>query len=394
MSTDTVQTPNYYQEFGVDKDDSTEEIQRRLAKIREQWRTRGPLGGRRGEEARLKLEMLEAANEVFSSDEAREAYDRLLYASPAVVETDDEIDWVSRAWTYYFADDTGAARVAARKARDSRRGDPNAYVISAWVELSEENWTQAKDYSDEAFVIDELGEDTVDVHTVRGVTFYCVDKPEMAIKSFMRAWGKAPSTMLPNIAWRMAVCYLKMEQYDKAVDACLKGLAADEHVSIDTVKDLNGVCFNALERQCIIQDNPSRSFSLFKGARFKVTSLVAPDRNKRALLEFIDLHIKAAELAAFPHPGEGPSKSQMPSFPAVSTVIAVFFLLATICSQHWAPLLATLAFAARPAYYAHKLYEYKEQVKAHEAKKVKYQAMQEELSSTRKQIGKLKSQQS
>ena len=92
MSTDTVQTPNYYQEFGVDKDDSTEEIQRRLAKIREQWRTRGPLGGRRGEEARLKLEMLEAANEVFSSDEAREAYDRLLYASPAVVETDDEID--------------------------------------------------------------------------------------------------------------------------------------------------------------------------------------------------------------------------------------------------------------------------------------------------------------
>lgn len=394
MLNDNVQTPNYYQEFGVDKDDSTEEIQRKLTKIREQWRTRGPLGGRRGEEARLKLEMLEAANKVFSSDEAREAYDRLLYASPAVVETDDEIDWVSRAWTYYFADDTGAARVAARKARDSRGGDANAYVISAWVELSEDNWQAAKDYSDEAFVIDELGDDTVDVHTVRGVTFYCVDKPEMAIKSFTRAWGKAPSTMLPNIAWRMAVCYLKMEQYDKAVDVCLKGLAADKHVSIDTVKELSRTCFNALEGQCIIQNNPSRTVSLFKGARFKVTSLVAPDRNKRALLEFIDLHIKAAELAAFPHPGKGPSKSQVPDFPVVSTLISLFFLLATICSQHWAPLLAALAFAARPAYYAHKLYEYKEQVKAHQVKEAKYQAMQEELSSTRKQIGRLKSQQS
>lgn len=64
MPTDIAQTPNYYQEFGVDKDDATQEIQRRLTKIHQQWRTRGPLGGKRGEEARLKLEMLAKAEKI------------------------------------------------------------------------------------------------------------------------------------------------------------------------------------------------------------------------------------------------------------------------------------------------------------------------------------------
>ena len=151
----TAAVVDYYQELNLDKDDATPDIQVQLNKIRMQWRQRASLNGSRGEEARAKLKMIENASNVFSNEDSRDAYDRSLRALPEVAEQD--IDWIGRAWTYYFADDPGAASIAARKARNEHGDDPNAHVISAWIELAEENWREAKHYADEAYVLDELG---------------------------------------------------------------------------------------------------------------------------------------------------------------------------------------------------------------------------------------------
>lgn len=225
------------------------------------------------------------------------------------------------------------------------------------------------------------------------MTFYCVKKPEMAIKSFTRAWGKAPNTMIPNIAWRMAVCYLEMGQPNDAIDVCLKGLSADDHASVESIKKLNRVCFEALERKCVISTNPSKSASLFMSERNKVKALAAPDRNKRTLLEFIDLHIKAAELASFPDPGKGPDKSQLPAFPIFSTAFLCLLALVFLLVPHEFVFLLMLPAGARLAYYFYKVSEYNASVKAHEAKKAEYKAKRAELSSTRSQINKLEQQQ-
>ena len=193
----TVAVVDYYQELNLDKDDATPDIQVQLNKIRMQWRQRASLNGSRGEEARAKLKMIENASNVFSNEDSRDAYDRSLRALPEVAEQD--IDWIGRAWTYYFADDPGAASIAARKARNEHADDPNAHVISAWIELAEENWREAKHYADEAYVLDELGEDTVDVYRVRGVTFYFTKRYEKGIECFQRALAKAPREMVPDI---------------------------------------------------------------------------------------------------------------------------------------------------------------------------------------------------
>ena len=236
----TVAVVDYYQELNLDKDDATPDIQVQLNKIRMQWRQRASLNGNRGEEARAKLKMIENASNVFSNEDSRDAYDRSLRALPEVAEQD--IDWIGRAWTYYFADDPGAASVAARKARSEHGDDPNAHVISAWIELAEENWREAKGYADEAYVLDELGEDTVDVYRVRGVTFYFTKKYGKGIECFQRALTKAPREMVPDIAFRMAACYIRMEQYTRAIDICVEGLKADAEMGPDTCDAVTHYC--------------------------------------------------------------------------------------------------------------------------------------------------------
>ena len=143
--------PNYYEEFRLNREDSIETVKKQLEMIRMQWRERASLAGRRGEEAREKLEMIADAKAVFENDETREEYDLLLLAAPEV--EPQEIDWRGRAWSYYFGGDYGASGVAARLAREADSKDPFAFVISAWVELKEGDFKRAKEYADTAYVL-------------------------------------------------------------------------------------------------------------------------------------------------------------------------------------------------------------------------------------------------
>ena len=66
---------DYYEEFALHREDSTQKILKDLKKVQRQWRTLGVRSGREGEEANEKLRLIEKALQVFQSDESRHTYD-------------------------------------------------------------------------------------------------------------------------------------------------------------------------------------------------------------------------------------------------------------------------------------------------------------------------------
>ena len=369
----TVAVVDYYQELNLDKDDATPDIQVQLNKIRMKWRQRASLSGNRGEEARAKLKMIENASNVFSNEDSRDAYDRSLRALPEVAEQD--IDWIGRAWTYYFADDPGAASVAARKARSDHGDDPNAYVISAWIELAEDNYNAAKDYAAEAYVLDELGEDTVDVYRVRGVTFYFTNKYEKGIECYQRALAKAPREMVPDIAFRMAACYIKMEQYTRAIDICIEGLKADAEMSPDTCDAINHYCCVALEEHCFDADELEKSKNWFRNMRDKFTNLDVPNHLTKRIIRFIDLYIKRIELLQVP-PAD---PNRVPDFPFIAIGIAVVGLIAFFSYPHVITLLLFAVPSTWVGFFFVRYAEFKRMDEAYDRSVVEHKKVKAEL---------------
>ena len=161
---------NFYGELGLDRTWSVEQLRAKLGKLQLHWKRRASLAGKHGEEARERLSVIEAALGTFVDEDAKERYDHLLRHADTVV-ADDAVNWVARAWTYYFAEDYDAATVAARKARGQGPGDPAAYVVSAWIELAQNEAERAAEYASEAYVLDEDGENAFEVQEVRGDGF-------------------------------------------------------------------------------------------------------------------------------------------------------------------------------------------------------------------------------
>ena len=216
---------DYYRELGLDNGCSIESIQAQIQELKKAWGQRASLAGKRGDEARKTLMLIDSALEVFKDDKSREHYERSLRASSS--DNDEGVDWVARAWTYYFAKDYGPATVAARKAREGNPTDPTAFVVSAWIELAEERLDSAENFASEAYVLDELGDDTVDVHRVRGATFGMKGKFERAVEAFKRALSRATDEYKADICWRLAYCELKLDRTSDAMSSCLLGIEKD-----------------------------------------------------------------------------------------------------------------------------------------------------------------------
>lgn len=216
---------DYYRELHLDRGYSIQEINTKLKEQKQQWTQRASLAGSRGNQARELLALIDQAFEVFKDENSRERYERTLRASSS--DNDEGVDWVARAWTYYFAKDYGPATVAARKARESNPTDPTAFVVSAWIALAEDQFDRAEDYASEAFVLDELGEDTFDVHRVRGATFYLQHKYERAYESLKRALSRATEEYKADTYWRLAHCEFQLNRMNDAMASCLAGLEKD-----------------------------------------------------------------------------------------------------------------------------------------------------------------------
>ena len=100
--------------------------------------------------------------------------------------------------------DYGAARIAARKAREAAPSDPRPWVVSAWIELAEDNNKQAKAYANEALIADEDKEAVVDVQEVRGVAFESLNYRSKAASCYRQALKYAPDTYKGQLYLRLA----------------------------------------------------------------------------------------------------------------------------------------------------------------------------------------------
>lgn len=338
MNNDSTKVVDYYQELSLDKDDSLSRIQKNIAKLkRENTKRAESLVGEAQKYPVKVLALVSEAEKVFASEESRESYDRSLLRSPAEVK---KIDWIIRAWNYYFLEDFGAANVAARKARNEQSESPNAYVVSAWVEIALENWERAREYADEAYVLDENEESAVDVYLVRGVTFHKFGKCDKALASYNRAFAKSSKPQIPEIMFRRAACYITLEQYKHAIDDCIEGIKTDTYISPDIIRNIQHDCFIALEKYCYSADNPEMSKQAFQNMLDKFENLNVTAEAKEDILEFIRRQIRRCELLQVPEP----NSSDNTEFPTGGIVVGVLALALLF----WIPSIVTFLIAAVP----------------------------------------------
>ena len=223
VSGGNVAVVNFYTELGLDRTWAVDQLQAKLQKLKLHWGRRASLAGKHGDEARERLSVIEAALNTFSDEDAKERYDYRLRHTDSVA-SDDEVNWVARAWTYYFAEDYDAAAVAARKARERGSSDPAAYVVSAWIELAQYQAERALEYASEAYVLDENGDNAFEVQEVRGVVFYATKKYDRAIEAFKKAADTASSTQKPGVCLRLARAQTQRSRHKEALLSCLAGL--------------------------------------------------------------------------------------------------------------------------------------------------------------------------
>jgi tetratricopeptide (TPR) repeat protein len=196
---------NFYDALSLDRSDSTQTILSRIERIKAGQQSRAERPDAVGDAARAQLALIEQAERVFADDDARDAYDRSLAQAPAAPR--QAVDWLARAWSYYWQRDFGAAEVAARKAREDDRDNPDVYVVSAWIELapvtahpltSDKSWRpvwdsleeDAKRLADEAYALDESSPDALHV---RGACFYLLRDHARAVQTYRNALLAAPS---------------------------------------------------------------------------------------------------------------------------------------------------------------------------------------------------------
>ena len=223
---------NFYGELGLDRTWSVEQLRAKLGKLQLHWKRRASLAGKHGEEARERLSVIEAALGTFVDEDAKERYDHSLRHADTVV-ADDAVNWVARAWTYYFAEDYDAATVAARKARGQGPGDPAAYVVSAWIELAQNEAERAAEYASEAYVLDEDGENAFEVQDVRGAAFHALKQYGRAIDAFKKALAHAPSSRKARLYANLGVVYGKRHMNEEAMLSYLNALQENDDKELE-----------------------------------------------------------------------------------------------------------------------------------------------------------------
>ncbi len=222
---------DFYDLLGIDRDLSTATIRENLADERVGWASKAARASSKGDEARERIALIDEAAAAFADDDAREQYELALAAQRRQLpelseeEKEEKIDWLVRAWSYYFRRDDGPAMVAARKAREQDPNDAMGFVVSSWVNLRDNEIKRAKQDADEAFVLDELGEDTTDVHHVRGAVQAALNDHERAVTSYDRALAKTSGAEQIEILMRRADSLTALRRDSEAQQSCQEAYA-------------------------------------------------------------------------------------------------------------------------------------------------------------------------
>ena len=321
---------NFYTELGLDRTWDVDQLQAKLQKLKLHWGRRASLAGKHGDEARERLSVIESALNTFSDEDAKERYDYRLRHTDSVV-SDDEVNWVARAWTYYFAEDYDAAAVAARKARERGSSDPAAYVVSAWIELAQYHAERALEYASEAYVLDENGDNAFEVQEVRGVVFYATKKYDRAIEAFKKALTLAEPTQMSEVYLRIVRTYMKGYNFDGALSSCLAGLReCDSEASEDELVECARLSITRIVGVQKDRSMGDREISEIKSLRRRVDASDLTQSKKQRLYLHLDNLLEYADLQARTRVRPDPYTTPKPGFPFMSVGIFLFYFFGLI----------------------------------------------------------------
>ena len=321
---------NFYTELGLDRTWDVDQLQAKLQKLKLHWGRRASLAGKHGDEARERLSVIESALNTFSDEDAKERYDYRLRHTDSVV-SDDEVNWVARAWTYYFAEDYDAAAVAARKARERGSSDPAAYVVSAWIELAQYHAERALEYASEAYVLDENGDNAFEVQEVRGVVFYATKKYDRAIEAFKKALTLAEPTQMSEVYLRIVRTYMKGRNFDGALSSCLAGLReCDSEASEDELVECARLSITRIVGVQKDRSMGDREISEIKSLRRRVDASDLTQSKKQRLYLHLDNLLEYADLQARTSVRPDPYTTPKPGFPFMSVGIFLFYFFCLI----------------------------------------------------------------
>lgn len=321
---------NFYTELGLDRTWDVDQLQAKLQKLKLHWGRRASLAGKHGDEARERLSVIESALNTFSDEDAKERYDYRLRHTDSVV-SDDEVNWVARAWTYYFAEDYDAAAVAARKARERGSSDPAAYVVSAWIELAQYQAERALEYASEAYVLDENGDNAFEVQEVRGVVFYAMKKYNRAIEAFKKALTLAEPTQVSEVYLRIVRTYMKDYNFDGALSSCLVGLReCDSEASEDELVECARLSITRIVGVQKDRSMGDREISKIKSLRRRVDASDLTQSKKQRLYLHLDNLLEYADLQARTSVRPDPYTTPKPGFPFMSLGIFLFYFFGLI----------------------------------------------------------------
>ena len=280
---------NFYEELGIGRDDTVTQIQETLRNLKFQLASKAARPSSQRESWMRQLELIGAAERVFRDEESRERYDVEL--DRVAVPEAAEIDWTTRAWNYYFADDNDAALIAARRAKEQSPGEPMSFVVSAWVYLKENEPKQAKRDADEAFVLGELTVDSVDVHEVRGAVYAALRQYDRALASFDRALAKATANEKPELYWRKALVHDTTNQAALVYGSCCAGLSLSADLPGDLRERLERLLTNSIYRMDTVPTDLALSIRRYDERRREIFESQLNDETKSRVLNTLDLNI-------------------------------------------------------------------------------------------------------
>lgn len=312
-STENSAPVDFYVELDIDKSASIEDIQQHLALQKERL-SRQALSGnsRRSEAVREKLAHIREANKVFASEASRQAYDRSLSQRP---EKPAKVDWVKRAWQSYYDNEIGTARIEAAHARADDDSDAEAYIVSAWIAQSLDNYEEALTYTDEALFRSPTTVEKSEIHEVRGAIYLGMERIRESLEESRQAIIDQPDEFIVlDINIRIVKTLMQLHDYDAVLAEAMTLLETTPRMPQSWQIELEAAIMATIDKACFDKYDFAHSAADYREWRTRITNSNLPHISRTAITTELDKQIRRTDLVVEALDTQGSLPKDDPSF--------------------------------------------------------------------------------
>lgn len=294
-STESSTPVDFYAELDIDKSASVENIQQHLALQKERLSRRALSGNStRSEAVREKLAHIRKAGEVFASESSRQAYDRSLTQHP---NKPAKVDWVKRAWQSYYDNEIGTAKIEAAHARADEGSGAEAYIVSAWIAQSLDNYEEALSYTDEALFRNPTTVEKSEIHEVRGAIYLGMERLHESIKESRQAIIDQPDEFIVlDIKTRIVKTLMQLHAYDAVLAEAITLLEKTPRMPQSWQIELEVAIIATIDKACFDKYDFAHSAANYRECRTRIANSNLPHISQTAITTALDKQIQRTDL--------------------------------------------------------------------------------------------------